>query len=116
MASDRFVNWKDKKPTQEEVERVLQDYFHEAATEIVWKEDRFLVTLVGKNSYPLTRISGGAPICIPDEGWEGRYMEVWLGEDSLDVLTRRQDEFTMRVADGLAALFARFWQGKLEMG
>lgn len=116
MASDRFVNWKPgKKPTRQEVQLVLEDFFVGAATEIRWDKDRFFVTLVGKHSNPLKRVSDSPLVKMePEPGWEGRHLEVWLGSKSLDVLTRQQDEFTNRVADGLAALFARYWEGELE--
>lgn len=36
-------------------------------------------------------------------------------KNNIDVITRRQDEVTMRIADGFAKLVARYWQGQLEM-
>jgi len=118
VASDRFVNWTTRKPTREEVQLVIEDYLGEMASEIRWERDRFFVTLVGKHSHPLRRIEGASPILTrePDPGWEGRYMEIWPDPDGncLDVMTRQQDELTNRIADGLAQLFARFWEGKLD--
>jgi len=115
MAADRFVLWKSEKPTQEEIQFVLEDFLGEVATEIRWDTDRFFVTLVGKYSHPLKRVVT-SPIARRDiePGWDGRHLEVIVGKADLDVLTRRQDEFTMRVADGLADVFARFWAGELE--
>jgi hypothetical protein len=121
MASDVFVRWKTtKRPTREEAEKVIQDFLGEVATEIEWKKDRFFVTLIGKWSHPLVRVVEPAMQDViknmypKEEGWEGRYLEVWLGDDSLDVMTRRQDEFTHACQDGLAAVFARFWEGEIE--
>ena len=127
MASDVFVRWKDgKRPTEEEVANVIRDFFSDVLTEIVWKKDRFFLTLVGKNSHPLRRVGLGhqglepkhlPPVWVlsePEPGFEERHMEVWLSEDCLDVLTRRQDEFTHACQDGLAKVFARFWQGEIE--
>jgi len=121
MASDVFVRWKTtKRPTRDEAEKVIQDFLGEVATEIEWKIDRFFVTLVGKWSHPLVRVVQPAMQDVlknmypKEDGWEGRYLEVWLGDDSLDVLTRRQDEFTHACQDGLAAVFARFWEGEVE--
>jgi len=114
MAYDRYVRWGGKKPTRQEAQLVLEDFFAETATEIRWVKDRFFVTLVGKHSNPLQRVAVSPLVKLePEPGWEGRHLEVWLGDDSLDVMTRQQDEFTNRVADGLAALFARYWEGKL---
>lgn len=119
MAADVFVRWKTKKrPTREEAEKVIQDFFGDVATEIKWEKDRFFVTLIGKWSHPLVRVAENAEFLkrmYPKEpGWEGRYMEVWLGDDSLDVMTRQQDEFTHACQDGLAAVFARYWEGEVE--
>lgn len=120
MAADVFVQWKTaKKPTREEAEKVIQDFFGGAATEIRWDNDRFFITLVGKWSHPLSRVVDedihqtlkGMERTLPDEG---RYLEVWLGSGSLDVISRRQDEFVHACQDGLAAVFARFWDGKIE--
>lgn len=116
MASDRFVNWKGgKKPTREEVKWVVEDFLGEVAKEVTWSRDRFFVTLVGKHSDPLKRVVDSPLTRLePEPGWEGRHLEVVLSKCNLDVLTRRQDEFTMRVADGLAKVFARYWEGELE--
>lgn len=117
MAYDRFVNWTDKRPTRKEVQHVLEDYFAEAATKIAWSKDRFFIDLVGTHTNPLRRMKDAheSARLDPEPGHEGRLIEVWLSKTSLDVMTRHGDEFTNRVADGLAKLFARFWQAELEM-
>ena len=109
MACDRFVNWKKggKKPTQAEVEKVLRQFFDAASTEVLWSIDRFFVTLVGKGSAPLEGIEGAHCLTPVDQRW----IEVHLGKDNLDVITRCGDEFTNACALGLAKIFARFWQG-----
>lgn len=117
VASDRIIYWKNKKkPTRKEVQRVIEDYFSDVLTKCEWSQDRFFLNLVGQNTHPLRRMPGTTDIVrlAPEPGWEGRHIEVVIGQGNLDVLTRRQDEFTMRAADGLAAVFARFWEGTLE--
>jgi hypothetical protein len=105
------VNWKKgKKPTKFEVEKVIRQFFGEAATEVKWDGDRFMVTLVGKGSATLEGIEGAHCLMPPDERW----IEVIPSRGNLDVLTRTADEFTCSCAKGLAALFARFWGGELE--
>jgi len=127
MGADRFVYWTtDRKPTWAEIRMVTEDFLGEMATTIAEPGDGKLnvlfVTLVGKHSHPLRRIDGTSPALSeylrqPQEpGWEGRYLEVWEHNDSVNIETRRQDEVTMRIADGLAGVFARFWDGKLEAG
>jgi hypothetical protein len=112
MASDRFVNWKKgKRPSKFEVETVIRQFFDSVATEIKWDKDRFMVTLVGKGSHPLKGIIGvGSLLPEADERW----IEVIVGKNNLDVLTRRADEFTCCCANGLAAVFVRFWQAELD--
>lgn len=112
MAQDRFVNWKSKGPTRKETRQVLEDFFAEAATKIEWRKGRFFVHLVGTHSNPTKRMRGLTD--CPQQP-EGRYIEVWLSRTSLDIITRHGDEFTNSLAEGLAKLFSRLWQGELEM-
>lgn len=121
MSSDTFVYWKTKRrPTRKEAQKVIRDFFGPVAKTIRWRQDRFFVTLIGEWSHPLVRVAEGEMREIfkrskpKDRGWEGRFLEVWLGKDCMDVMTRVQDEFTNVCQRGLAAVFARFWKGKLE--
>lgn len=118
MALDRFVYWKKNKdkPTKDQVEQVIRDYLGEVMTSLKWEGDRFFVCLVGKTTAPLKSVATEdmRRIVTSNDG-EERYIEVWPSDDCLDVMTRRSDEFTNNVADGLAKIFARFWQGRLEM-
>ena len=122
MSNDLFVWWrnKDKQPTREEVGMVIEDFFGEALKESVWSWDRFMVTLQGKWSHPLRRVLPPEMLHVaqhpsPDDpSWEGRHMEVWLGKDALDVITRQQDSFTCFCQRALAQVLGRFWDGKVE--
>jgi len=117
MACDRFVYWKERKPTQAEVEAVLHNFLGDAALEIKWHGDRFFVLLVGTKTLAFKGL--GHPhekAFLADNAppHHKRYIEVWLDSECLDVMTRHGDEFTNAVADGLVAAFVRFWQGQLE--
>lgn len=119
MALDRFVYFRRaKKPTKKELRLVLDDFFGGATTEIKWDRDRFFVTLVGRHTNALRRMED-VPDFVrrePDPGFEGRHLEVWIGSDCIDVMTRQADEFTNALAEGFAKLVARFWHGDLEQG
>lgn len=43
-----------------------------------------------------------------------RFVEVWRSERSVAITTRRADEYTSAVAEGIAAFVARRWDGKRE--
>jgi hypothetical protein len=127
MPADNFVYWKKKngrKPTCEEVEQVVADFFGEVLKESHWSEDksRLFVTLVGQWSHPIMRvvdqeIRAKLEAQRPeDPGWQGRFLEVYTDDEHLDVMTRMQDEFTGVCARGLAAIFARTWDGRLDVG
>ncbi len=120
MASDNFVRWDRQQPTRDEAQKVIEDFFGEALKECAWHADRFFVTLIGQSSHPLMRVVADEiktklEVQRPTEpDWQGRFLEVWLGDKSLDVLTRHQDTFTNVCARGLAAVFAQRWKGRLE--
>ena len=88
-----------KKPTRAEAKLVIKDFFGAAMLkECRWGKDRFFVTLIGDWSQPLTHVVSKElrkriEATAPEPGWEGRHLEVWLGDDSLDVMTRMQDEY-----------------------
>lgn len=99
----------------EEVGCVCEDYFGGLA-KVVWNEDRWFCNLPGTYSPALWRIDGAPHVPMHDEVPE-RWVEVWLDSEdglALYVMTRGQDEATNALAEGLAALFARFWRGKRE--
>jgi hypothetical protein len=43
-----------------------------------------------------------------------RFIEVYVADDNVDVMTRQADEFTNALAEGLASLIARKFKGKRE--
>ncbi len=125
MPSDNFVYWKKngKKPTCEEVEKVVADFLGEVLKESHWSEDKYrlFVTLVGQWSHPImrvvdpdvrTKLEAQRP---EDPGWQSRFLEVYTDDEHFDVMTRMQDEFTGVCARALAAIFARTWDGRLDV-
>lgn len=109
MSRDRFIRLGDTKTTIYEVEGLVRAFFDEVLKEITSSRGRLYLTLVGKYSNPTRN-----PL-PPEPGWEGRHLEVFLGEDYLDVITRQQDTFTNGAADALARTLSRFYGATLEM-
>jgi len=113
MALDRFVNFDKRRPTKEETGLVLRDFFGPDAGTVEWKGDRFFVTLPGKSSFPFASL----PDALRDPfagGDRERWIEVYVTKSQFDVITRQHDEYTNVIAEGLAQMFARYWDGKLE--
>lgn len=90
---------------------MLEDYFRQLGT-VHWNRDRFFVMLPGKPSAALRCIYPSRQVTLHDARW----IEVWLGEDCLDVILRAQDDVTHAMGLGLATLAARVWNGRLEYG
>jgi hypothetical protein len=105
MARDRVVCWKEKPPTQEDLQALLEKFFSGLTMSVTWDRDRFFVVLLGAPSY-----------CSGVGAQKERWIEVWPSKDGTCcyVMTRMQDEATNVLADGLAGLIARRWEGRLE--
>ena len=119
MSCDRFVHIaKDKMPSQEEVGKILEDYLGAFMVENKWGGGRWTALLVGNKSWPFKRIitEGNLAAAREEEAKEERWIEVFIAKDNIDVITRRQDEATMCLADGFAKLAVRYWSGRLEDG
>lgn len=122
MASDRFVYWTDRRPTVEEVERVLRNTVGYAgcvdrkggerapAGEMPW----FVVTLAGKPTLALDGIADVAAQVRGDMPTERWFEVVVHGDKCVDVLTRMQDEFTNAIARSVAETLKRYWGGADE--
>lgn len=117
MALDRFIRFGDRRPTREQTELVLRNFIGDAGR-VFWEGGRFFVQLAGKNSFPFKGIEGVPEHMQSDDRYhpDGRWIEVYIGTTQFDVITREHDEYTNVVADGIAAMFARFWDGELEPG
>lgn len=115
MAYDRFVYWGERRPTYDEVVRVVRNVLGYAGTieEKAGKKGLpwLVATLPGKPTLALDGIAKMATQCeMPKERW----FEVFVHADSVDVLTRQQDEFTNAVADAVAETLKRYWAGSDE--
>lgn len=116
MSCDRFVHWKDNRPTKDELQFALEDYIGKAG-KVKWSEDggRWTCRLAGNSSFPLQRVLPVDNIFVKafwaEHPWE-RWFEVFWGDDYISVITRRADEYTSAVADGFTKLVMRFWQTK----
>ena len=116
MACDRFIYWGETRPTPKQIQQVLEDYVGTVGK--VENTTRGLFcTFQGIPASALRRVA-------PELGFsheEGSEMfvqtcwfEVCVGANSIDIITRSQNEFTNAAAEGIAALSARVWNGRRE--
>ncbi len=110
MSLDRFVYWKDRKPTKSEIRVLCEDFVGQAGT-VSWSAEcgRFIVDLPGECSDPCRRVLG-RQLFSPGEK---RWIEVFIHDDAIDIITRMQDPFTNALAERLAQEFAGFWGGRM---
>lgn len=109
MAADRFVYWKERKPSREEVELVLTNFLG-GIGKVEWKTGRFFMDIPGKSKDAMNGIEFVES--VPEEVMRpNRWIEIYLTDDYIDIITRSQDHFTNSLADGLANLFATYWDG-----
>ncbi len=120
MALDRFVHWKtDRHPTREDVGKVCEDFMVGVGA-VTWNEKigRWIITLPGKCSHPLRRMTDYCGVRIFEGEKHLRWIEVFLHDancdHALDVITRQHDDFTNGLAERLADVFARFWEGEVQ--
>jgi len=111
MALDRIIRFDKpfKPPTRMELTTLLADYF-QGIGGASWDKDRFFVTLPGRPCYALGRLAKIPFSELPEQRW----IEVWKDRTSVDVITRTADDITNALAEGLAEIIARFWQGARE--
>lgn len=123
MSYDRFIRWQSElRPTQAEVLLLIQDYFGEALVSADWKGSRWNVLLHGRKSVAVRNLPGCPPsirAVAEEEKDDERFLEVFFDEQTANhfsIITRHADEYTGAVAEGLAQLIARLWNGKVEQG
>jgi hypothetical protein len=120
MAIDRFVRWKPRtkdspaKPSRNDIRNVLEDYLGDVLLRIDVDGPRITALLKGKPSFPFKRIPEMGKYTEGQEQHDERWLEVYWTNTNIDVITRMTDEFTNVVAEGFAALAARFWEGKRD--
>ncbi len=109
MSSDRFVYWSERKPDQVQFNTFLEDFFGGAAQWVWTGPGRATIHLPGKSSHPFARLVDHS---MPKPAHAERWIEVVLTDESVDILTRTQDEYTCVLADGMAVAVERFWRGE----
>lgn len=117
MSLDRFVIFNHKVPHKEQIELILQDYLNEAG-HVTLDEGVFYAMLIGKPTLPFKRIFTPSPPYPHEDRWFEVYLgldKTWKGYPYINVMTRQADEYTNVVAEGFAALIARFYDGKREL-
>ena len=109
MARDRFIYWqRERRPTVKEAASVAANFFGESiATEVVADGQRITISIRGGSTDPYRGLGAKSMPIRPD-----RWIEVFLADDNLDVITREQDQLTNALADGLAMAYATFWHGR----
>ncbi len=120
MALDRFVYWRGRIPKKEEIQTLLEDFIGGAGV-VSLDKDRFFINLVGRKSYPLKRQAGISisrqKLWVDDEqDRKERWIEVFIAKDSIDIITREQDDLTNCLADGLRDICIRFFRAETEEG
>lgn len=115
MSLDRFIRWqnKEKTPKINELHTVLEDFFNKTA-EVTWNVDRILIDLPGKSCIPHRIFLNGHVVKSPTVPREERFIEIYVGEDNVDVITCEADEYTNTIAEGITKMIARLWEGKQE--
>lgn len=120
MAQDRFISFKDKVPTHDELVKVANDYGGGVGI-IQQMKGGFIIKLPGRPSSPFRRVSDiGKHLDRMSELTKERWIEVFTAslqkeDDSapcVDVITRQMDDWTNSLAEGLAVCIARFWKGE----
>mgnify|MGYP001566013431 CR=1 FL=1 len=88
----------------------LEDFIGSQSA-VQWQDDRYFVAIHGPPSDALRRVAKRNVVGLytPD-----RWIEVWFGKGTIYVITRRQDQFTSAIAEGIAAGIAGFWKGRRE--
>lgn len=105
-------------PARNDVCKLLEDFVGAGGT-VRWvdEQNRFYVDLVGTYSDPLRRLDDHFAMIHNElsKEYDGsprpRWIEVWFGDDCIDVMTRQADDFTHWLAHGIAWKIGRFWNG-----
>lgn len=112
MSLDRIVYWREQPPAQRAVVMLLRDYMG-GAGRVRWHAGtgRYFIDLPGHCSSPTWRVGHVGRSFEPGAK---RWIEVFLHNDCVDVITRVADDFTNGIAERLADVLARAFDGKAE--
>ncbi|MBI4437334.1 hypothetical protein HY631_00020 [Candidatus Uhrbacteria bacterium] len=123
MATDRWISWQVRRPTQRELWDALEDYIgisqqgmNGCLGSVVWNAgaNRWCVRIQGRSSHPLKRI--GKPPPPKDLHLPEREIEIFWDDDSIDIITRFSDPVTNAIADGFQKFCLEYWDAKLDRG
>jgi len=113
MARDRFIWWIFKKPSKDEIEKLLLFYLNnyenkEWIVEWDYALERWFCTLKPESG----RVKADLP-----EGWldPADWFEVCLSEDCLDIITRQASKHVNDVADRFARICQKKFKGTLDI-
>lgn len=110
VSRDRFIKYKPRQaPSREDIETVLLNFLGGVGS-VEFQDGRFFVSLPGTPTPPYEGIEG-APKRYAHQ--KERWIEVIPG-NPIDVLTRQQDAFTNALADQIAQLLTRYWNGDMR--
>lgn len=117
MALDRFIYWTEEKPTPQQIQFVVEDFFAGLAKTIEWSKDRWIITLPGNPSDPLQRVDAIRAIYAGVRYSDERWIEVWLDPDGscIDIMTRQTDTITNSIANGLEKVILNYWSANGEV-
>jgi len=107
---------KETVPGKDEVRAVLDEYLRGILAEpLEWGGGRWYATLLGEPTNPASKCHVDRGLHVPPNEAlpEERRIEVFIGEDNIDVITRRADELTNGIAQRLAEMLSRFYDGRL---
>lgn len=110
MGRDRFVKWRGEAPSRETVETTAAEFFGPSVN---------VTTDPGKSVFytlPMAFSDPKHPLSEYRRDGEGRCVELWFHEGSINIETRHADRFTEAVADELAATLSWYYNGVIEGG
>jgi hypothetical protein len=100
MALDRFIYFDEYQPKRRRVEPIVKAFFGEWPGKIEWNSDRFFIDIPGTPANSMHR--------------QERFIEVWIGEKAIDVMTRQADYLVNSIARGLTCYIAGALGGNVE--
>jgi hypothetical protein len=107
MSADRYINWAGTKPTKDEIMETLVNFLGGVGT-VSFSNGRFIIDLPGSPTAALKGLDPKGPLPASDKRW----VEIFMHEDSLDIMTRQGDDFANALAERLADIFAHQWKGE----
>jgi len=108
MPLDRILYWKENKPTLEDFGTFLRNFLGNASTPR-WTGQKWICSLPGTPTNPLKGLGHLGLERALEPYARVREFEVFWDDDSIDIITRKQDRFTNGVANTLQELCQEIW-------